>query len=205
MLSISLLFSAVLIGIWYANYSTVRTVRKSFWLSGFLSLGLVLAHSATLERLSIDDMIGQSTAIVRGKITSSRSAMSGTIIYTYYAIQVTERFKGSVQNSVTVAVPGGSANNLRQTFPGAPEFKAGDEFVFFLWTGKSGVTQIIGLTQGLFRLSALSSADPVATRTASAEVMLERGTSQPVKDRTLVMNLSDLRARIASVLGAGAH
>jgi hypothetical protein len=193
-------------GIWYADYSTVRTRHLSFWLTLLLASGLVLAHGATLERLSLDDMIAQSTSIVHGTVTSSHAAMSGTIIFTYYTIQVTEQLKGPGQNAVTVAVPGGVANRLRQTFPGAPELNIGDEFVFFLWTGKSGTTQIIGLTQGLFRLSPRAAgADPVATRTASSELMLERGTGQAVKDQTLVMNLSDLKARIAGNPGTGAH
>ena len=192
-----------LTGIWYAYYITVRTVCRSFWLTALAALGLNLAQGATLQRLSLDDMIAQSTAIVRGTVTGSYAAMSGTIIFTYYTVQVSEQFKGTAQNTVTVAVPGGSANNLRQTFPGAPELKTGDDFVFFLWTGKSGTTQIIGLTQGLFRLSTGTSADPVATRTASAELMLDRVTAKPVKDQTLVMNLSDLRGRIAGALGSG--
>lgn len=192
-------------GVWYAGCVFVRTLRRSFWLTGLTTFGVILAHSATLERLSLDEMIGKSTTIVRAKVMGSHAAMSGTIIYTYYTIQVTEQFKGTSPASVTFAVPGGVANNRRQTFPGAPEFKAGDDFVFFLWTGKSGTTQIIGLTQGLFRLSPGAAGDAVATRPASAELMLDRATGEPVRDQSVVMNLSDLRAHIASVLGAGAH
>ena len=187
------------------NTVSVRTMRIPFWLTGLMAFGLHLAQSATLERLSLDEMISKSTAIVRGRVTGSSSTMSGTIIYTSYTIQVTEHFKGSAQSLVRIAVPGGVANNRRQTFPGAPEFKAGDDFVFFLWTGKSGITQVIGLTQGLFRLSASSTGDAVATRPASAELMLDRATGEPVRDQAVVMNLSDLRAHIASVLGAGAQ
>jgi hypothetical protein len=101
-------------------------------------------------------------------------------------------------------VPGGTANNVRQTFPGTPQFKAGDDYVFFLWTGRSGLTQIIGLTQGLFALSPGSDDSPKATRAASREVMLEKGTGREVKDQTIVMTLADLRARIAASLnGSG--
>jgi hypothetical protein len=184
----------------------VGSGRRSFWLVFALTFAPILAQAATLERLSLDDMIGQSTAIIRGKVTGSNAAMSGTIIFTYYTIQVSEQYKGPAQNAVTVAVPGGAANHLSQTFPGVPQLKTGDEFVFFLWTGNSRITQIIGLTQGLFRLSAGASAnDPLATRPASAELMLDRGTGRPVKDQTLVMNLSELRAHIASTLGAAAQ
>jgi len=189
---------------WYADYSTVRTMRRTVGWALLSVLGLGLAWTATLEQLSLDDLINQSTAIVRGKVAGSYAAAHGPLIYTYYTIQISETLKGASQNSVTVAVPGGTANHLRQTVPGAPEFSAGDEFVFFLWTGKSGMTQIMGLTQGLFRLASSQSADPVATREASAELMLEHGTGRTVKDQTLVMNLSSLRSRIAGTLQGAA-
>src|ERR1035441_1442805 len=71
---------------------------------------------------------------------------SGTpIIYTHYQIRVSETLKGSSAATVEFVVQGGVANNLRQTFSGVPQFAVGDEYVFFLWSGKSGVTQIMGL------------------------------------------------------------
>lgn len=155
---------------------------------------------ATLERLSLDDMIAKSMSIVRGKVTTSYAAFSGPVVYTHYTIQVSERFKGAAGNSVEVMVPGGVVNGQRQSFAGAPSFNQGDEFVFFLWTSKAGLTQVIGLTQGLFSVSADGTADPVATRSATRELMLESGTGRPVKDQTLSMHLSELRSRISSTL-----
>jgi hypothetical protein len=179
-------------------------VKRRFLSAFLLTVSLSTLRSATLERLSLDDMIMKSTAIVRGKVTGSNASFSGPIIYTHYTIQVSEHFKGDSRSSVDLVVPGGVVNNVRQTFPGTPEFKAGDEFVFFLWTGRSGQTQIIGLTQGLFTLAPDASSGTMATRAASKEVMLERGTGQQVKDQTLVMSLSDLRARISGTLsGSG--
>lgn len=166
-----------------------------------LLFGLTLARSATLERLSLEDLIAQSTSIVRAKVTGSYAIRRGPVIYTCYSIQTREQLKGPTPS--VVAVPGGTLNNLRQTFPGAPELKTGDEFVFFLWTGSSGITQIMGLTQGLFRISPDGSGEAVATRPATAELMLERGTGREVKDQTLVMNLSEIRSKIASQLGPG--
>jgi hypothetical protein len=167
-----------------------------------LAICAVALPAATLERLSLDDMIAQSTAIVRGKVTSSSAAYSGPVIYTHYRIGVSETFKGPARASVEIQVPGGVANNMRQTFAGAPQFNPGDEFVFFLWTGPSGSTQVLGLTQGLFAVAADGTADPLATRSASREVMLDRGTGKQVKDQTLAMHLSELRARIGATLAA---
>jgi len=155
---------------------------------------------ATLERLSLDDMIAKATAIVRGKVTNAYAASSGPVIYTHYTIQVEERLKGSGGATVEVVVPGGAANGLRQSFAGAPVFRNGEDYVFFLWTGQSGLTQVLGLTQGLFAVAQDGSPDPVSSRQASRELMLDPKSGRPVKDQTLTMHLSELRSRVASRL-----
>jgi hypothetical protein len=175
---------------------------KRYFACTVVLLGCLAAlRAATLERLSFDQMVAQSTSIVRGKVTGSWAAFSGPVIYTHYMVGVSERWKGTTQASVEVVVPGGTANNLRQTFAGAPELQTGSEYVLMLWTGSSGITQIIGLTQGLFSV-ANESGDARATRTASREQMIERSTGHGVKDETLVMRLSELRARVSGNTGA---
>ncbi len=163
---------------------------------------LMPLQCATLERLTLDDMIARSTTIVRGKVTSSWAAFTGSVIYTHYQIQVSEQFKGAGQGTVEVMTPGGTVKGLHQSFSGSPVLNQGDEFVFFLWTSKGGITWITGLTQGLFSLAGETGADPVATRAASRELMLDRDTSRPVKDNALTMSLSALRSRIAATLAA---
>jgi hypothetical protein len=155
----------------------------------------------TLQRLSLDDMITKSTSIVRGKVTGSYTAASGRVIYTHYTIQVTESYKGSAASTVDAAVPGGAANGLRQSFAGSPELQAGEEYVLFLWTSRSGLTQVIGLTQGIFTLSK-STSDPMATRAAGDDLLLTPGSGVPVKGETLSLKLSALRGRITSRLAA---
>src|ERR1019366_477193 len=155
---------------------------------------------ATLQRLSLDDMITRSTSIVRGKVTASWAAFTGSVIYTHYQIQVGEQFKGASRNSVEVMTPGGTVKGLHQSFSGSPVLNQGGEFVFFLWPSKGGITWITGLTRGLFSLAGEAGTDRTATRFASRELMLDRQTSRPVKDSTLSMKLSDLRSRVAATL-----
>jgi hypothetical protein len=162
----------------------------------------VALPAATLERLSLDDMIIKSTTIVRAKVLSVFAAASGPVIYTHYRLQVNETLKGSNGASVEIQLPGGVANNIRQSFAGVPQFNPGDEFVFFLWSGRTGSMQLVGLTQGIFSLPKDGSADPLMTRSASPEVMLERGTGKQVKDRILEMRLSEMRGRIGATLGS---
>ena len=159
---------------------------------------------ATLERLSLDDVIVRSTTIVRGKVTASWAAYTGSVIYTHYQVQVSEQFKGTAAGTVEVMTPGGTVKGLTSSYSGSPVLNVGDEFVFFLWTSKGGITWITGLTQGLFALSP-AAVDPerTATRAASRELMLDAATARPVKDAPLSMRLSELRARIVAAQGGG--
>src|ERR1039458_7001193 len=167
--------------------SALRSSVKRAVLSALLvACSLAPLPSATLERLSLNQMILGSTVIVRAKVTSSYAAFSRPIIYTHYQIRVSETLKGASAGAVEFVVQGGVANNLRQTFSGVPQFAVGDEYVFFLWTGKSGIPQIMGRTQRRSPLGQDAPADPPPPRSASHEVMLQRGTGQQVKDQTLV-------------------
>jgi hypothetical protein len=181
----------------------VACVKRYAILAMLVTSCVLRLPSATLERLSLDDMITRSTTIVRGTVAASWPAFTGSVIYTHYQIQVSEQFKGTPRNSVEIMMPGGTAKGLSQSFSGSPVLKQGDEFVFFLWTSKGGITWITGLTQGLFSLPpGNAGADRVATRAASRELMLDRQTSRPVKDIALTMSLSELRSRIAATLAA---
>ena len=183
-----------------------RPVKRSLILAALVTSWIFSMpwpmQCATLERLSLDDMITRSTTIVRGKVTGSWAAYTGSVIYTHYRISVSESFKGEAGATVEVMTPGGAVKNARQTFSGSPLLNEGDEFVFFLWTGKGGITWITGLTQGLFAISNSATGERMASRSASRELMLDAVTSRPVKDGALTMGLSALRARIAATMAA---
>lgn len=164
-----------------------------------LTFCILPLQCATLERLSLEDLITKSTSIVRAKVVDSYTGFSGPVIYTHYRLQSVERIKGQVPTEFVM--PGGVSGGQRQTFPGVPVFQKGDDYVFFLWTAPDGVTQVTGLTQGLFRVSD-STANPSLSRQASHEVMLDAKTARPVKDQTITMRLSDLRTRIQTTLAA---
>jgi len=99
-----------------------------------------------------------------------------------------------------VALPGGSALGLQQAFAGTPELVPGGEYVFFLWTGKSGLTHVIGLSQGVFRLKSDGKGGLVAARSASPEAMLDPRTGRMVNDVSVRIGLGELRSRVAAVL-----
>jgi hypothetical protein len=158
---------------------------------------------STLQRLSLNDMVTKSTMIVRGTVQPATSAvMRGSLIYTHYQLSVTTAFKGAPGASVDVAVPGGMLNGTRQMVAGAPTLAVGQDYVLFLWTSKSGLTQVIGLSQGLFNVSTNAQGQLIVSRGAAASPMLN-SSGQFVTDTNLQMTLAQLASAIQAALFGG--
>lgn len=161
---------------------------------------LLPVGGATLEKLSLEQMAQKSTEIVRGRVTASRTAKRGPVIYTFATVEVLERWKGVDSGTAEVAVPGGALGQYRQTFSGAPALHPGDDYILFLWTGKSGVTQIIGLSQGVLDVVVDDSGAMTVQRAAASEVMLSPETGAPAQGEAFRMELPKFRERVRQVL-----
>ena len=168
----------------------MRFLRTILWLSIAMQAG-----AATLEKLSLEEMIQKSTAIVRGRVIGLRTVARGPVIYTLHQVQVAEQWKGPAVSQIEVAVPGGAMNGLRQTFSGAPNLREDAEYVLFLWTGRNGLTQVIGLSQGKFELLKTGKENETLERSAVTERMLD-STGRLVEDTPLRMSLKQLNERI---------
>jgi hypothetical protein len=169
-----------------------------------LIAGLVLVCVArffgtTLQQLSMDDLTRKSTEIVRGKVQCTGSTFRGSILYTTYRVQISEQWKGSAASQLDFAVPGGLNNGIRQTYSGTPVLTDGQEFILFHWTSKSGLRQIIGLSQGLFNVQQTQNGIMLASRAPTAEQMLGPD-GRPVQDTALTMPVGDLHSRVLNTL-----
>jgi hypothetical protein len=173
---------------------------RLFAVATFSVLALLLP-GATLERLTLNDMVRNSTAIVRGKVSSIYTAVSGRVVYTHYKIQVSEGWKGSDGGTVDVVVPGGATATLHQSFSGAPSLTSGTEYVLFLWRSRSGLNHLIGLSQGLFTLKTDASGTLTAVRSAASEPMLD-ASGKPVKSEDLSIPLAGLKSQVEQALSS---
>jgi hypothetical protein len=166
-----------------------------------LACAAVLGNATTLQKLGMDEMIREATGIERAKVLGSYAAPVGKNIYTYYQFEVLEALKGEAQRQI--AIPGGASGGYRQVVPGAPELSKGQEYVLFYWTSRTGLTQLLGLSQGLFSERADVAGNPMLVRPASTETMLNKD-GKPIQDKPESLRLNDLRARIRLTLAQGA-
>ena len=147
---------------------------------------------ATLELLSLNNLIGKSTTIVQAQVTGSSASYTGTVIYTHYKVNVVAQWKGATQASIDVLAPGGTANGIRQTYPGAPQLTTGRQYLLFLWKSSKGATYTLGLTQGVFDLVQDATGSVTAVQAPTTETILEPGTGRVVKDQPISLPLSQL-------------
>lgn len=162
-------------------------------------LGSMLLNATTLEQLSVDQMIQQSTSIVCGKVLGSTTVMRGNLVFTQYQVRITDRWKGSTGAEMSVFAPGGRFGSITQVFPGAPTLGEGSEYVLFLWTSRTGLTQVIGLNQGLFDVRRDSKGEPLLYRRAISQSMVD-SSGKVVEDTPVSMRLRDMVNRIQRTL-----
>ena len=158
-----------------------------------------LAAGATLEKLSVEEMSQKSTLIVRGRIAGCSGEIEGSVIYTACNVAVSERWKGQSGPQVRFVIPGGTARGLVQTFTGTPKMNSGAEYVLFLWAGRSGINQVIGMSQGVFNVDT-----GVVTRKATSERMVDKE-GNDIPDEPVRLGVDELRRRVRQALAAEAQ
>ena len=157
------------------------------------------AGATTLVKLSVDQMVAQSTDIVRGRVSGCQAVQRGAAIVTECVVRVSERLKGQNAGTMAIAIPGGTVRgvrgrNIRQVIAGAPALNEKQEYLLFLWTGRSGVTQLIGLSQGALEIS-VSGGVQVAQRAPIATAGFEDGQGHEVDDDGVKVSLDSIRQR----------
>jgi hypothetical protein len=170
----------------------------------FVFFAGLTANATTLQQLTVEEMAQKSTSIVRAKVTGSNGIRYGTDVFTVYQFETLETVKRSngPQQPIEVGVPGGIAGGIRQVVAGAPVLRAGQEYILFLWTGRSGLAQVIGMSQGLFGVERTTGGDSIATRGMAGERMLN-GAGHAARDEAFSIPWPELRAKVIQALKAG--
>jgi hypothetical protein len=164
----------------------------------FLASAGIPAGATILQQLPLGELAGKSTSIVRARVTGSSEVVRGADVFTIYKFETLETLK-SGPAAREVAVPGGVAGGMRQVVAGAPTLRTGREYVLFLWTGRSGLTQLMGMSQGLFSVERTTASDGQVSRASAGEQMLDAA-GRAVRDEPLSMPLTELKAKIARAL-----
>jgi len=188
--------------------------RKFYALSGVFLIALVIAglwvtkavsfmdtpqtmDSAAVTSqptgMSMQQMVGESSAIVLGTCTGTRSQwIEGRRLVTVATVSVTEAIKGEAPETLQVVLPGGYGAKgkfqLAMTYAGAPTMGPNEELALFLVPAQDEVAnayEVMGFAQGKFSIAQTDKGEKVVTRDMTKAPMqkgpgLTRGNPQAV-------------------------
>lgn len=148
--------------------------RRFLWVLflGGLVLLAVVASATTLSRLKLNDLAQESTAVARLRCLGATSLWENGEIWTETKFEVVQQEKGALRGIVTVRLLGGSVGHLRSHVDEVPAFRPGEEVFLFLWARDGEPYQVLGWSQGTFRIvrDARSGSEVVTQDSASAPV-----------------------------------
>jgi hypothetical protein len=149
-----------------------------------LSLLVVPLRATVLIPADVGELAHDAIAIARGRVAALDAQWTedhGTI-ETLVTLQVESYLKGSLGSTLRFRVPGGELGRFRSIVVGAPSFAVDQRVVVFLGARGPSVPFVLGLSQGVFRLSRAADTSgwvvtsPVLTASATgAATRLVRG------------------------------
>ena len=161
-------------------------------------------EATTVKQFSLEQMVRGSHRIILGRRVSQETYWNKTRtrILTATRFAVSEDLKGESRSTATVVTVGGSMDGMTLVVSGTPSFREHEEVLLFLETGRSGNWILMGLSQGMFRITA----DRRGVRTAhhaSSGLRLvagppESSSQTPIPNR---IELDRLLSRIRQLVG----
>lgn len=111
-------------------------------------------ESATFSKsFSLQELFDKSSLIIVGTITKMQSLWNAerTRIFTFVEIEVEEYVKGTGDKTITIRIPGGTAEGIKEVHSGAPSFFEGEKVLLFLDPGRA-YSDIVGSRQGKYTI-----------------------------------------------------
>ena len=135
------------------SYTERRRFLWILFLAALALLAAVAASATTLSRLKLEDLALESTAVARMRCLGATSQWEQGEIWTETRFAVVERQKGDLPAVVTVRLLGGRVGHLHSHVDEVPGFRAGEEVYLFLWARQGEPYQVLGWSQGTFRIA----------------------------------------------------
>ena len=156
-----------------------RTSRTVFCSVALLVMS-ASARATVLVSADLGELARDARTIAHGTVSALESRWVGDtrVIETLVTLDVAAYWKGPLGERVQFRVPGGRIWQYRSVTIGAPQFAVGEEMVVFLGTHGPSVPHLLGLNQGLFRLTRQNGASivvPQPVLPATKPVRVVRG------------------------------
>jgi len=180
---------------------------RTLALSAALTLVALPGWATTAVKLTDAAMVAQSAAIVTGRCVSVESRWVDRDLVTVATVEVADRLKGSVGETISVVLPGGADARARvpvaMTYPGAPVLIPGEETFLFLaeYGALPASYAVVGFSQGKF--SIVEEADGVRRVTRNLALLRLRAGARTTSGGERSESLEVFSGHIRDLVAAG--
>lgn len=154
--------------------------RRFLWILFLVGLALiaVVAQATTLVRLHFTDLVHYSYSIARARCVRSRTTLENGEIWTDTTFRVLWQEKGYLPEEIVVRQLGGTFLHLHSHVEGTPVFRPNEEVYLFLSGHLGHPFNIVGWSQGTFRIHR----DPVSNLETVTQDSAETPVFDPASD-----------------------
>ncbi len=128
--------------------------RNFLWMLFLVGVLLIAiaANAITLVHLRFQELVSYSSAIARVQCVGFDTRMENGEIRTDTRFKVIENEKGYLPAIIVVRQLGGKLQNVHSHVEGSPEFRPGEEVFLFLFGKPGRQFNVVGWSQGTFRI-----------------------------------------------------
>jgi hypothetical protein len=114
-----------------------------------------VTHATVVVPADIGELSREARIIARGRVVAvdARWTDDRRAIETLVTLQTESYLKGALGSTLQFRSPGGRLGRFRSVTVGAPEFAVGERVIVFLGANGPSIPYVVGLNQGLFRLT----------------------------------------------------
>ncbi len=173
-----------------------------------LTVSVRTAQATTVIPPTFDELVAQAEVIFQGDVTDVKSQWVGEgaqrHIVSYVTFKVEDALKGTLGQSYTIRMLGGTVDGETMGVSDAPKFKVGDKDILFVENNGSQFVPLVGIMHGRFHVKRDQAGQEVVSNNEDEPVknVARLGRAEAVDGPEANLTAADFKAAVKSKLQA---
>src|SRR6266513_1284202 len=173
-----------------------------------LTVSVRTAQATTVIPPTFDELVAQAEVIFQGDVTDVKSQWVGEgaqrHIVSYVTFKVEDALKGTLGQSYTIRMLGGTVDGETMGVSDAPKFKVGDKDILFVENNGSQFVPLVGIMHGRFHVKHDQAGQEIVTSNEEEPVknLARLGRAEAVDGPEANLTAADFKAAVKSKLQA---
>jgi len=173
-----------------------------------LTVSVRTAQATTVIPPTFDELVAQAEVIFQGDVTDVKSQWVGEgaqrHIVSYVTFKVEDALKGTLGQSYTIRMLGGTVDGETMGVSDAPKFKVGDKDILFVQNNGSQFVPLVGIMHGRFHVKRDQAGQEVVSNNEDEPVknVARLGRAEAVDGPEANLTAADFKAAVKSKLQA---